>query len=301
MPETLTRIDQPPLPTARVGVAARRLRVRRLPERVRPLLTPLAALAELARALRPAWAIARARIGGHRGEARLGALWWIIDPLLQIGAWFLFVAFVRGQAAGIDHALAIAAAFVPWRIFQGIASGTGEGYIKGAALLRIPRLPRMTLPLAAALHALFTSLFALLVLLAIVLLAGPTRLLDQAILGVAPLLLLTVGCALGFGLCLAALQPFSPDLRRFMKNAFRLLFFATPVLYPLSNAPLGAWRDALYLNPLAGLFEGFRGALGAGPLPDPITLLPALTFCLVTVPFGALLCRRVGGRVASVV
>ena len=301
MPEPLSLAADRPRGIVHAAIAPRPLRRRSLPDRLPAPLAPLAALAELLRAFAPAWAIARARIGGHRGEARLGALWWILDPLLQIGAWFLFVAFVRGEAAGAERAVAIAAAFVPWRIFQGVATATGEGYIKGAALLRIPRLPRMTLPLASALRALFTSLFALLVLVAIVLLAGAERLVAPSALWLLPLLLLTIAGALGFGLLLAALQPFSADLRRFMKNAFRLLFFATPVLYPLSNAPDGIWRDALYLNPLTGLFEGFRYALGAGPAPAPLALLPMILFVLLLLPLGALLCRRVGGRVASVV
>jgi lipopolysaccharide transport system permease protein len=44
--------------------------------------------------------------------------------------------------------------------------------------------------------------------------------------------------------------------------------FATPVVYPASLAPVN-WRWLLFLNPMAGLVEGFRSAFLGLPFDWP--------------------------------
>jgi lipopolysaccharide transport system permease protein len=84
-----------------------------------------------------------------------------------------------------------------------------------------------------------------------------------AVLPMVPLLLL----ALGICWFLAALGVFLRDISHAVAVLVQVLFFLTPIVYPLSAVP-GAFRRVLSLNPLTHLVEMMRGAMMWGQAPD---------------------------------
>ena len=82
----------------------------------------------------------------------------------------------------------------------------------------------------------------------------------------APLLLVAgvVFMALGVGTFLSALTVAYRDFRYLMPFMVQFWMFATPVVYPASLVP-EEWRWLLYLNPMAGIIEGFRSAFLGKP------------------------------------
>ena len=70
--------------------------------------------------------------------------------------------------------------------------------------------------------------------------------------------------ALGVGTCLAALNVAYRDFRYVVPFLVQFWMFATPVVYPASLVPQ-EWQWALYLNPMAGVIEGFRSAFLGRP------------------------------------
>jgi len=210
----------------------------------------------------------------------------------------LFISIVRGGSSGPLETASIGAAVATWRAVITVVMETGDGYLKGAALTRIPDLPRLTLPIAAAFSASFGALFSALIISLFLALVAPT-----IALAAAPALLALFAIALltgaGLGLLLAAIAPFSPDLRRLLRSSLRMVFFATPVLYGIGNVADGLLRTLLSLNPLSPLFEAIRSAM-AGSLHLGEFLLP-LGIALVLLALGAGLCRRWAGQIAAAV
>ncbi len=69
---------------------------------------------------------------------------------------------------------------------------------------------------------------------------------------------------LGIGLIITALTTKYRDLAFIVTFGMQLLMYATPVIYPLSAAPV-KYRTIIALNPMSGLIETFRyGFLGTG-------------------------------------
>lgn len=270
----------------------------RTPERLPLLLAPLAGLVGLGTAAGAARTIAAARIGATRGRARLGAAWWILDPILQIGGWLLFVGVVRGGAHDPADAAAIAACVATWRALITIAMETGDGYITGSALTRMPALPRLTLPFAAAIAAAFGASFSVLIVAAFMAMVAPVIGLAAA-LPLLALFVIALVTGAGVGMGLAAVAPFSPDLRRFLRSSLRVVFFATPVLYGLDHVESPIIATVLSVNPLSPLFEAIRAAV-AGRLTPAELLLPA-GIALLLLALGAGACRRLAGRIAAAV
>jgi len=77
-------------------------------------------------------------------------------------------------------------------------------------------------------------------------------------------ILLMAILGLGVGLIITALTTKYRDLAFVVTFGIQLLMYATPVIYPLSAAPL-KFRHIIALNPMSGLIETFRyGFLGTG-------------------------------------
>ena len=69
---------------------------------------------------------------------------------------------------------------------------------------------------------------------------------------------------LGIGLIITAATTKYRDLAFVVTFGIQLLMYATPVIYPLSAAPV-KYRTIIALNPMSGLIETFRyGFLGTG-------------------------------------
>ena len=89
-------------------------------------------------------------------------------------------------------------------------------------------------------------------------------------LGLLPLVLLTMVLAtLGLGLVLAALMVTYRDVRYVVPYCLQVGFFLTPVVWWEEHvgALMGAWKYALYLNPIAGPLTAFRDLMTGQP-PD---------------------------------
>ena len=77
------------------------------------------------------------------------------------------------------------------------------------------------------------------------------------------LVLLLWAIALGVGTYLAALNVRFRDVRFVVPFLIQFWFFATPIIYPASMVP-EQYRLFYFLNPLAGIIEGFRVSLLSG-------------------------------------
>ena len=78
-------------------------------------------------------------------------------------------------------------------------------------------------------------------------------------------LLLAAVVAFGVGVWLAVLNLFHRDVAHGLPFATQLLFFITPVAYPIAVVP-AAWRLPYSLNPMVAVVECWRWALFGTPL-----------------------------------
>jgi lipopolysaccharide transport system permease protein len=105
--------------------------------------------------------------------------------------------------------------------------------------------------------------------------------------------------ALGVGTFLSALTVAYRDFRYVIPFMVQFWMFATPVVYPASLVP-EAWRWLLYLNPVAGLIEGFRSAFLASPFDIPALAL-SLGVALVLFLVGVAYFEKVERRFADII
>lgn len=192
-----------------------------------------------------------------------GLLWALVHPLLLLGIYALVFSLVfRVQIPNLGErpfVIFVALGLWPWLAFQEGAQRGLQSVVANAGLVKKVAFPHEVLVYAST-SATFAVHGAgcLLVLLCIALFDGALHPLGL------PVMLLMWGTlfvlANALALLLAAVQVFIRDLDQFVPSLMMVLFYATPVLYPLSllSPPL---REVMAFNPLAYFVAPGRDAL----------------------------------------
>jgi len=208
---------------------------------------------------------------------------------LALGA-VLFVAlkqFVRIDVE--DYHLVLLTALFPWVWFQTAVLLATPAFAANGALLKKVPFPRVVLPFSTVLNAGFHFLLTIPVL--IVLLAFSDRLPAATwLIGIPMLLAVQLALTMGIILVLASVDVFFRDLEHLVEVLLNLLFYVTPILYPLDLVP-DRWQPLVQINPLTSLIEAWRELLLNDTLPG-LDLWPALVFTLGAMVAGREVFRR---------
>jgi lipopolysaccharide transport system permease protein len=170
--------------------------------------------------------------------------------------------------------------------------------VQNASLISKVFFPRILLPLSTLFSALCDVSVALVLVLGGSWLMGLKFSVNVLFVPVwlAGLAFLSVGG----GLIAGGLMVRYRDVQYIVPVLTQLLFYASPVAYPVSAVPEGA-RPYYLLNPLASLIEGLRWSLLGTALPaGPDLLYAGAVSCLVLVA-GSMVFRRLERGFADVI
>lgn len=219
----------------------------------------------------------------------LGLLWSFVIPLVMLVVYtFVFsvvfkIRWEGGTDAGnhAEFALALFAGLIAFNLFsESIALAPGlivnnPNYVKKVIF------PLEILPLSIVGATLINSLFSLVVLLLgeMVILGQVSWVLVYLPLVYLPLIFLSIGLAW----FLASLGVFIRDMNQLMGVIVQILFFLTPIFYPISAIP-PKLRPLIYLNPLTMIVNSFRQVIVLEKPPDGSEL-----FLMIAGTFGVCL------------
>jgi ABC-2 type transport system permease protein/lipopolysaccharide transport system permease protein len=233
--------------------------------------------------------------GRYRGSV-LGFLWSLVQPLLLLAVYsFVFGLVFAPRAGGVEpYPLFLLCGLFPW---IWLASALTEGCVSlvaNAGLIRRAVFPAELLPVVPVVANLIHLLLALPVLAA-ALVAG--RLGGAPVGGWGALALpLVVAAELplvaGAALALAALHAHFKDVRDLLASALTLLFFLTPVLYPLDPFPVPELAWVVRLSPATPFTVAYQRALFEGRFPEASLWLEMAAVSLVAWAVGAWVFRR---------
>jgi lipopolysaccharide transport system permease protein len=231
-------------------------------------------------------------------QTALGAAWALLQPLLLMVVFTVFLAGRGVSPAGIPYPVFALAALVPWTFFASAVSGGANSLVSNVALVSKVYFPRILIPVAAAFSFVLDlgiSFVALLILMAAYGIAPS----DHALL-VIPIALYVAVVAVGASVLLGALNVRYRDVRYAVPFLIQLWLFASPVAYQFSVAN-GRYRWILALNPMVAGIGWFRSALlGAGGVPTGVAVV-SFASGLVLVVIGFLYFRGVERGFADVI
>lgn len=232
-------------------------------------------------------------------QAALGFLWAVLQPLaLAAVTTLVFHHALHVDAEGAPYGLFVFLALVPWTFFHTAVMGAVPTLVNNAGLLRKIWFPRETIPLATVL-AVCLDLAAGLVLALVLLLAYGVGW-HLALLWWIPLLLILLAFTCACALAGAAINVRFRDVKHALPLVLQVLFFATPIVYPLSSVPV-FWQRVLDLNPLTAVVTGMRAAALHGEAPDPARTLIGALGAFVFLALAGVLFLRSERRFADIV
>jgi ABC-type polysaccharide/polyol phosphate export permease len=254
--------------------------------------------------------LVQADVRKRGADTVLGNLWWVLDPILQMAVYVVFVTIVAPRTTP-DYPLFIFAAILPWKWFTSSISDATSSIVSHDTLIKQIQFPKIVLPTAAVVAGVVSFTFGL-VALAGLMLFYPDRISPYLVL--IPVIasvqfVFTLACAY----LVAAGNVFFRDLGNVESHFMRLWWFLSPGLYSLAaldelnifkNNP--ALKSIVAANPFAILFEAYRMVIygtprGAPGLPDFRSLGVLLIASILLLAFTTFAFKRLEPNFAKVV
>lgn len=239
-------------------------------------------------------------------QSFLGIAWAILQPLATMVVFSTLFGILLGQgnlptAGNLPYSISTYCALLPWLLFSQSVGRASGSLLNNQSLISKVYFPRLIIPLAPVLAALLDFSIALVVLFAMMVWYGvvPT----MAIFSIPVFILLAVAFALGMSLLLASLSAEFRDIQHIVPFVIQILMYLSPVLYSansvLKNQP-ELVRIIYYLNPMAGVIEGFRWALLGAPHPDYFMLGCSIISVFILLTAAAYYFKRSESRFSDV-
>lgn len=212
----------------------------------------------------------------------LSYFWWIARPL-TLGL-VMYFALDRVLALDIHNQAAfLLSALFPWFWFQSALIDSTGAFIGNSGLVKKVRFTRIVVPLSVVAGDTIEFIFTLPVLTLLVVISGSEPSWTW-IVGIPVLIVVQLALLAGLGVAAACINVFVRDLQPGLMAFTTLLFYVSPIIYPLDRVP-DQYERWLRLNPLVPLLDGWREVLVDGNMPG-LALWPSVVFAVVAVGIG---------------
>lgn len=197
----------------------------------------------------------------YQGSA-LGYLWSILKPLFLFAIMYaVFAKFLRLGAGTPNYALSLLLGIVLWNFFTEATSGALKSVVAKGSLIRKIDIPRFLIPISATASA-FINMLLNLVVVFIFVAFGTGTAVSPLTLVIFPLLILELLIfTLAVGFFFSAVYVKLRDIDYIWEVARQALFYATPIIYPLSRVPYDFAQKIIILNPVAQIIQDARSVI----------------------------------------
>lgn len=241
-----------------------------------------------------------------------GYLWSLVRPLMLFGVLlFVFTQVFKVGAELHNYPVVLLLGIVQFTFFQEATTNSVTSVVAQEGVVRKTQFPRLVIPLSTVLTAFFNFVLNLIVVFVFILAWGVapawTWLLYPVAIGA--LFILTAAISM----LLSVLYVRFRDIAIIWLVFAQMLFYATPILYPLGEKGIDnpSLEQALMINPLAVIFEQVRVWVLEPDAPARIApsaadaaggvlhLLPAAAIFLVVCALGVWMFSREAPRIAE--
>lgn len=222
----------------------------------------------------------------------LGPLWYIVQPLMTT----IIYTFVFGNLAqigtdGIPYLLFYYGGTMLWNYFTQTLNSASATFTNNNGIFSKVYFPRLTVPISTTVGAMIKMgiQFATLMIFFVYYLIKKAPVHPTWFILLFPLLIIWIGTlGAGIGMVISALTTKYRDLNQLIGFGISLAMYATPIVYPLSEAPQ-KFMWVFYANPMSAPIEIFRiWFYGAGHVP-PLMIAISLVTTALCLFFGLIL------------
>lgn len=209
----------------------------------------------------------------------LGFLWTMLNPILYIATyWIVFSQIIRMGLQ--NYPLFLIPGFLAWNFTFGSLISASESILNSHHLITKISFPIEILTFTSVAVALFDFLISMIIYLIVFLIIPPK--LPLTTLGLPFVILVQVLFTTGLALLVACSSVFFRDIPKLIPILGTIMFFLTPIFYPLSYVP-DAIKIIIKLNPMTQIVTLYHELLYYNVWPDLRTF--GLTFFIAVLFF----------------
>jgi len=214
-----------------------------------------------------------------------GYFWSLLNPLLQLSVLALVFSHIVNRGIK-DYSLYLFSGLLAWNFFQSSTVTSATCLLENENFIKKIYLPKIIFPLSRLLVRGVEFVFSFFALAILAVVFGFHFSWVVLLLPFAVFLLFTF--SLGVTLLASVMTVYFRDVQYLMGVFLQLLYFATPIMYPVSMLPE---RYAFYLglNPIYRLILIFQKLLYEGVLPSSSEWIVAVLISFGTLIAGLLL------------
>jgi len=211
----------------------------------------------------------RMNLKSEANKSYLSYAWWILEPALFIGVFYLVFGVFMAQG-GFDFLIFLICGQIPFLWFARSVTNTSTSIEQGQGLMLQINMPKLLFPLVTLCQDFVKSCVVFLLLLFLLITLGVEPSLTWLYL---PLLILIQLIVIAtFAIWAAFIVPFFPDFKFLVATGVQLAMFGSGIFYQYEDVLLEQHHSLFLLNPVAELIRQFRMVLIDGIPPDFISL-----------------------------
>jgi lipopolysaccharide transport system permease protein len=239
------------------------------------------------------YAITLREIKSRYAGSTFGPLWLIVPPVFMVTIYtVIFARLMQARLPGIEHQYAysiyLCAGLITWNLLLELVQRGKGVFLEHANLIKKSNFPKFILFIPVIAVALLNTVMLLVLVLGFMLVSGYP--VSMGTLLIFPLLAITVVLGIAVGALLATLNVFFRDIGQLTDVFFQALFWATPIVYPLSILSEPVAR-LLSWNPVFSLVLNAQKILLGEPI-SRMQLVYPLVFGVIVFFLAVLLYKR---------
>lgn len=227
-----------------------------------------------------------------------GYLWAIANPFIFALVYCIAFKFIM-RVQMENYILFLLTGMFPWAwLSQSVIQGAGS-FTNNQSLVRRVVLPKFILPLSNVMQEMIHFIFAIPVIWIFFIINGKSVYYGSIILQLPIMIIIQVFITFPLTLMGAIMNVYVRDVHYLIGIFFSVLFFTTPMVYPLSMVPID-YQFYFTLNPFYWLIDSWRLVFNGEII--PIYHLLNLAFYTLIFSILSLYCyRRLTRRIAELV
>jgi lipopolysaccharide transport system permease protein len=196
----------------------------------------------------------RAKLQAESERTFLGYFWWLLDPFIGVGIYYLlFKVFLN--RGGEDYIAFLFLGLVTWKWFDNGVSRTSESILGAAGIFKKVYIHKSVFPSMEVLYHTWKFIVVFIVSLIVYASIGYAQSIYMLTLPI--ILVVQFILIYGIGLFVSAVTPYIPDLKFFVGYSLRLLFYPSGILFDLRNIP-EKYQIYVQINFFSGLVKSYR-------------------------------------------
>lgn len=229
----------------------------------------------------------------------MGAAWAILQPLiLMVVFTIVFSYFADIPTGDIPYPVFSYTALLPWTFLATAMTIGIPSLVSNMNLVTKVNMPRTVIPTGAVLASL-VDLGVASIIFVLMLIFYQIEL-SWTVLWIVPILLVQIFLVIGVVYLGSSLNVLYRDIRFVIPLAIQVWLYMSPVVYPVEIVPNRFWY-VYFLNPMAGIIDGYRRAILEGLAPRTLPTLEAFVVTCFILITGVVIFRRLEPQFADII